>query len=91
MSGIKGPASDFSSSVLEEILGRFEQAWQVGKRPDIADHLPEGEAERKPVLVGLVAVDLKRRLTAGDGARIEDYLERMALSTGSHSITLFQS
>ncbi len=43
MSKIQEPASDFSSAMLDQIVERFEQAWQAGERPDVADYLPEGE------------------------------------------------
>jgi hypothetical protein len=60
----------------ERILGRFEDHWQSGSRPEIDQYLPVDDAGRRHVLVELVHVDLEYRLKTGDGARVEDYLGR---------------
>src|SRR5262245_15065757 len=60
---------------IEQIIDRFEDAWERGERPDIDAHLPDGE-ERLPLLIELVHIDLERRLKTGETARIESYVER---------------
>jgi serine/threonine protein kinase/formylglycine-generating enzyme required for sulfatase activity len=70
---------DFSSrgpSGLAEIVAWFEAAWDRGERPAIDTYLSSGSPEYHATLVELVRVDLGRRLTAGDTARVEDYLRR---------------
>ncbi len=62
-------------SQVEEIVERFEDAWQEAPRPDLVNYLPAGAA-RQAVLVELVHVDLECRLKAGDAARVEHYLQR---------------
>jgi WD40 repeat protein/serine/threonine protein kinase len=61
---------------LERAVDRFEEAWQRGERPALADYLPADGADRTAVLIELVHVDLERRLKAGDAVRVEAYLER---------------
>jgi hypothetical protein len=67
----KDPTSQFEH---EQIIVRFEEAWQRGERPALDDYLPSGEAERRAVLADLVHVDLERRLKAGEFVRVEAYL-----------------
>jgi WD40 repeat protein len=69
-----GSAAD--SATLEEIIERFERAWQRGEQPRIKDYLPADEPLRRAVLVELIHADLECRLKAGEAARVEDYLER---------------
>ncbi len=59
---------------FEEILTRFEQAWQQDQTPDIEDYLPDQASNE--LLVELIHVDLDYRLRAADAARIDDYLTR---------------
>jgi hypothetical protein len=61
---------------VEAILKSFEQAWQRGERPSVADYLPAGGAERRLLVVELAHEDLEYRLQAGEAARVEDYLSR---------------
>src|SRR5262245_24972087 len=61
---------------LEAIINRFEDAWERGEHPSVADHLPADDRQRFTLLVELVHVDLENRLKAGDVARVEDYLRR---------------
>jgi hypothetical protein len=63
----------YSTQVLE-IMARFEEAWQRGQRPALADYLPADGDQRRAVLVELVHVDLERRLKAGEPVRVETYL-----------------
>jgi WD40 repeat protein len=68
--------TDDDTSRLEEIVERFERAWQGGRRPDLDEYLPEGGPLRQPVLVELIHADLECRLKAGEEARVEGYLRR---------------
>jgi serine/threonine protein kinase len=75
----KDPAGNPSSpspAELEQIIDRFEQAWQRGDHPALDDYLPPGEPARGAALVDLVHVDLERRLKAGEAMRVETYLQR---------------
>ncbi len=52
---------------LEDILERFDRAWQRGPRPSLANYLlPAGHPQRHELLVELVRIDLEYRLKAGD-------------------------
>jgi PAS domain S-box-containing protein len=62
-----------STRVLE-VVARFEDAWQHGRRAALADYLPADGDERWAALVELVHVDLERRLKAGELVRVEAYL-----------------
>jgi serine/threonine-protein kinase len=57
----------------------FEKAWRSGSQPAIEDYLRGAGAERVPLLRELVLVDLERRLKGGEGARVEEYLQRFAV------------
>ena len=71
------PGSRESDSTrLARILLEFEDAWQRGQQPVIDDFLPTAPAERAAVLAELAAVDLERRLKAGEAIRAETYLSR---------------
>jgi hypothetical protein len=63
-------------SVLEQLVARFETAWQQGPRPHIDDYLGHQPTLRLALLVELVRTDLAQRLRAGEAARIQDYLDR---------------
>jgi len=60
---------------LDDIVERFEDAWERGERPEVAAFLPLNGA-RASVLVELVHVDLERRLKAGEDVRVEGYLQQ---------------
>jgi hypothetical protein len=64
------------ASGLSEVVNRFEEAWQQNKRPKIEEYLPQNVSARGPALRELIQIDLERRLKAGEGARVEDYLQR---------------
>jgi serine/threonine protein kinase len=72
----KDPISSRLWTAREQIIGRFEDAWQSGRRPALEDYLPAGAAGGRPLLVELVHVDLEYRLEGGEPARVEAYLER---------------
>jgi serine/threonine protein kinase len=63
-------------NLVEEIVDRFESAWQRGPRPNIDDYLPKDQASRSAVLPELALVELELRLKAGEPASVEDYLRR---------------
>ena len=60
----------------EELIDRFEQAWEQGARPALDDYLPAGEARCRAALIELVHTDLEYRLKAGEAARVEEYWQR---------------
>jgi serine/threonine protein kinase len=54
-------------ALVEEVVRRFEQCWQIGQAPSISDFLPtipQSEAVRNQLLIELVAVDLEFRWKA---------------------------
>jgi hypothetical protein len=57
-------------------LQRFEDALLRGEGPRLEEFLPAEEPDRGQVLVELIHVELECRLKAGEGARVESYLER---------------
>src|SRR5437016_4971235 len=57
------------------ILHRFEQTWQYGNPPAIQDFLGDATMDRRALLQGLVRIDLKYRLKAGQLIGVEDYLQ----------------
>ena len=67
------------------ILKKFEQAWQRGQRPSIAEYLPADDTDRD-LLVSLIHVDLERRLEAGEMACVEAYLGRYPQLRNAHGI-----
>ncbi len=62
--------------LCEEIVSRFEDAWQQGERPAIGDYVTGEGEERRAILIELVCVDLERRLKTDELARVEEYLGR---------------
>src|SRR5438309_2279174 len=60
----------------EDVIRRFEIAWQGPSPPDIGAYLTPGAPGCGRLLVELVHVDLEYRLRAGEAARVEDYLAR---------------
>src|SRR5215471_18811641 len=62
---------------LDALLTRFDEEWQSGA-PKLEDHLPPpGSGLRLPALLGLIRIDLERRLAAGQCVRVErHYLGR---------------
>jgi tetratricopeptide (TPR) repeat protein/serine/threonine protein kinase len=71
------PASESGPRrALEELLDRFEAAWQSGSPPHIEDFLAGSGPDHGAALWELVHTDLEFRLRAGQPARVEDYLQR---------------
>ena len=61
--------------MLEGIVERFEESWQRGQRPALADFLPAEQTLRWAALAELVLVDLECRLKAGQ-LGVEEYLKQ---------------
>lgn len=69
--------SEADSSWLrrEQVLDRFEAAWQEYGRASIAEFLPApGDCGREQILHELIKIDFEYRWSAGDRPRVEDYL-----------------
>jgi serine/threonine-protein kinase len=67
--GSAGPDRDS----LDRLASRFEAAWEKGPPPTLDDFVPPNDLR---ALTELVHIDLERRLKAGEGVRVEGYLER---------------
>ncbi len=65
-----------TGDLLEQVLVRFERAWQTGQRPAVEDYLDEKGIEHRVLLVELVHADLHYRIQAGEPVRVEGYLQR---------------
>jgi serine/threonine protein kinase len=62
---------------LELILADFEDGWRRGGRPILDDYLADVSGrERSALLAELAQEELEFRISAGEPARVEDYLER---------------
>src|SRR3954451_18056657 len=72
---------------FEDVIRRFEDAWQGRPRPEILAYLPTG-AGRTRLLTELVHVDLEYRLWAGESARVEEYLARFPELTDDRAVML---
>jgi WD40 repeat protein len=83
--GVPDPREDAG---FDDVIDRFEDAWQAGTPPALDDFLPAGDSGRRPLLVRLVHIDLERRLKAGEAARVEDYLARYPELTGGDGVVL---
>jgi hypothetical protein len=68
--------SSGSSTTFEDLIDRFDLAWQRGERPLLQDFLTAPNTDRGPLLLGLVLIDLEHRLASGEAIRVEHYLER---------------
>jgi predicted ATPase len=64
-----------SWSRCEGLIKAFEEAWQRGAAPAIADYLGVDGPERRALLAELIHVELEFRLKAGEPARVETYLQ----------------
>jgi tetratricopeptide (TPR) repeat protein/tRNA A-37 threonylcarbamoyl transferase component Bud32 len=72
---------------LEQVVGRFEEAWQRGERPALDEYLPAGGGPRE-LIVELAHADLECRLKAGEAARVEAYLGRYPPLAADHAAVL---
>src|SRR5262245_14900352 len=64
---------------FDDIIRRFEKAWQSENRPDIQSYLPAPLPGNTRLLFELVHVDLDLRLRTGESAIVEHYLARFPL------------
>ena len=87
------PPPLFRSGFAEEGLDSFESAvrhfealWAQGQRPALEGLLPHDPAQRLPLLIELVHVELELRLKAGEPARVEEYLERFPELAGEAAV-----
>lgn len=71
------------SADITQAISRFESAWARGETPQPDSFLPEGEHENIELVAELIAVDLERRLKAGEAIYVEAYLERFPGLVGS--------
>ena len=73
------PSSPVSTGARrEELVNRFEAAWQRGQRPIVDDYLPAEGPDREAVLPKILAIDLRYRFRAGEDVRVEEYRQRFA-------------
>src|SRR6516225_5886571 len=63
---------------LEQVVERFEEAWQRGERPAIDEYLSAPGVEPRALILELAHADLESRLKAGEAARVEAYFGRFA-------------
>jgi eukaryotic-like serine/threonine-protein kinase len=75
--------STTGESWLNQIVERFEDAWQHLAHPIIEDYLPEEPGRRLKALTELIHVELEGRLKAGEAVRVESFLERYPELAGS--------
>jgi serine/threonine-protein kinase len=61
---------------VEEVMERFEAAWQQGPAPRLEDFLPTTESVRRAALAPLIGCDLEHRLRLGETVRVENYQQR---------------
>jgi eukaryotic-like serine/threonine-protein kinase len=65
-----------SASVIKA-LDAFDAAWQQQPTPPLEPYIPPNDhPSRLQILVGVVRIDMERRVKAGSPPCIEDYLER---------------
>jgi serine/threonine-protein kinase len=65
-----------TTSLLDEVVNRYQDAWRAGARDDLVAYLPSDSALRQPALAELALAELEWRLRAGEAARAEEYLQR---------------
>jgi serine/threonine protein kinase len=61
---------------LDQLIERFGDSWESGRRPVIEDYLPGDLSRRQQALTRLVLIDLGRRLKENQAIRVESYLQR---------------
>src|SRR3954452_969558 len=79
--------SDPARDEFEDVIRRFEVAWQGRTRPEIVASLRPG-AGRTRLLTELVHVDFEYRLRAGEPARVEEYLARYPALSDDRAVVL---
>ena len=73
---VNPPKQDRGSDLRDSALLRFQHAWESGQKPEIGEHVPTEPSEQEPALAKLIPADMEHRLEAGEGVRVEQYLER---------------
>jgi eukaryotic-like serine/threonine-protein kinase len=68
------PEAPISAVDIEQVVQRFEGAWQRGEQPAICDYCKDVGPRSSALLQALVVVDLECRLRAGQSRTAEDYL-----------------
>jgi hypothetical protein len=61
---------------LDDVVNRFELAWQAGTRPDIAEFVTVDTAHRRQLLTELIQIEWEWRLKAGEDVTEETYRSR---------------
>jgi tetratricopeptide (TPR) repeat protein len=85
------PERELESSIWskrEELIRRFEAAWDDGSDPDIDAFVNASKAAAKDVVGELVHADLECRLKRGEAVRVEGYFERYPFLFDEHSTAL---
>jgi serine/threonine protein kinase/tetratricopeptide (TPR) repeat protein len=70
---------------LEQIVARFEDAWQRGERPAIDEYLRAEDVEPRQLVLELAHADLECRWKAGEAVAVETYFERYAELAGDRA------
>jgi serine/threonine protein kinase/Tfp pilus assembly protein PilF len=79
-----GGSTGSDGDSLDRLASRFEAAWEQGPPPALDDFVPPGD---RRALTEVAHIDLERRLKAGEGVRVENYLERYpALAEGPEAV-----
>src|SRR2546423_15572684 len=67
--------SEAEERELDDLLERFELAWQQGRRPGVAEYLPSEPGLRAVALRELIGTDMEYRLRAGEPADLATYVQ----------------
>ncbi len=71
-----GNKSDqLTSPLLEQVIQKFEQAWQSGVPPAMDEVLPTESARRIEILIELIPIDQECRFKANAERKLEEYLQ----------------
>jgi len=63
-------------NVVEDAVGRWEEAWRSGASPDLNQFLPPSDDPGyEQALVTLIKVDQEHRWTSGERPHLEKYLD----------------
>lgn len=74
--------SSLPSASMNQLLARFEDAWNSPTSPHIEDYLPPPNSPTYlPILSALVKIDLVRRLQRGEQPELQDYRRRFPACT----------
>jgi predicted ATPase len=70
------PSTPVDGAEFEDVIRRFEIAWQGPARPEIDAFISAGGSGNARLLTELVHIDLEFRLRAGEATRVEHYIGR---------------